>query len=362
MSLALTQLTAPGRGAIAVLELRGRGALDRVRALCPERQLAAGRLALVRLRAQGEVLDEALIWAESEELVELHLHGSPSVVRAIADQLDAADRGLSARTLEERAALELARAPSEAAARTLLDQVEGALRSELERVLAAGEGEASERLGALIARGRVVQRLTRPALVVLLGPPNAGKSTLFNALLATERAIVSEQAGTTRDVVTERAHLGAYPVDLADGPGERTDEHFAAERGAQLEREGALLARGLAERAELLLWLDPAPGSSPLPAEWAGRAVRLRSRCDLDPPAARIGGAVSVAARGDPLAARAAVAELFRARLGLPADPWVPGSAAPFELGQLETLERALRAGSGERRGLVAALLGQGPS
>jgi tRNA modification GTPase len=363
MSLALTELTAAGRGAITVLELRGPGALERVRELCPDRRLAPGQLALARLRVDGEVLDEALLRVESQECVELHVHGSPAVVRALASRIGFPGLERGSRSIEERAALELARAPCEAAARTLLDQSQGALRSELERALAASDGEARERLGALLERGRVLRRLMRPALVVLLGPPNAGKSTLFNALLGSERAIVTDQAGTTRDVVLERAHLGAYPVDLVDGPGERLGEPVGESPGLRLEREGAQLARGLTERAELLLWLDPAPGESLPPARLTGPLARLRSRCDLEPTGAPAGHAAAISARRDPAAAQASVERLFRERLELPAEPWTPGAAAPFERAQVEALESARRAPAAQRRACLVALLApQDPS
>jgi tRNA modification GTPase len=360
MPLALTELTPPSRGAIAVLELRGPGALQRVRLLCRGRTLEPGRLALVRLHGGGEVLDEALVRIESEELVELHLHGSPAVVRAVAQQLGAPIAPPAGRTLEERAAQALARAPCEAAARTLLDQAEGALRSELERVLQASEAESQARIDALLERARVMEKLLQPARVVLLGPPNAGKSTLFNALLGAERTLVSDRAGTTRDVVVERAHLGAYAVDLVDAPGERGADEVSAARSEQLEREGARIARELAERADLLLWLDPAPGGCVPPASLGGRAQVIRSRFDLDAPAARGAPRAAVAALVDPQGAGEVVARLLRGALCLPEAPWSPRAAAPFEPRQVELLQRARRATPAERLALVAALLSGG--
>jgi len=362
MSLALTELTAEGRGAIAVLELRGPGALQRIRELSG-RRLAPGCLAIVRLRGAEGAIDEALVRAESEDAVEVHVHGSPATVRALAREIGAEDADRSARSLEQRAALALACAPCEAAARTLLDQSEGALRSAIERALAASEAESRAIAAQLLERGRVLNRLMHPALVVLLGPPNAGKSTLFNTLLGTERALVTDQAGTTRDVVSERAHLGAYPVELVDGPGERPAA-VGEEPAARLEREGARLARELAERADLVLWLDPAPNAVGAPASWTSRAVRVRSRSDLDPPGAAQIGDVSVSVRADPNGSVREIANLFRSRLDLPAKPWTPGAAAPFEAEQLSALERAQRGPSEGVRAQLASLLApsQGPT
>jgi tRNA modification GTPase len=361
MSLALTELTAGGRGAIAVLELRGPGALQRISELSG-RRLAPGRLALVQLRGAEDVIDEALVRAESEDAVEIHLHGSPATVRALAREIGAADAESGALALELRAARLLARVPCESAARTLLDQFEGALRGALERALAAPEIESREIVAQLLERGRVLQRLLQPALVVLLGPPNAGKSTLFNALLGSERALVTDQAGTTRDLVAERAHFGAYPVDLVDGPGERPAA-VGEEPGAELEREGARLALELAERADLTLWLDPAPGEARAPSTSAERAQRVRSRCDLETPGAvPPQGGLALSARADPGGAAAAIAALFRTRLDLPCEPWVPGAAVPFEVEQLMELQRALGASSDQLRASLAALLAPRPS
>lgn len=342
MTLALTELTPPGPGAIAVLELRGPGALQRVRELCPGRRFAVGQLVLARLQGGGEVLDEALVRAEAEDAVELHLHGSPTVVRALAQEIGAEIALPEARTLEGRAAQALARAPCEAAARTLLDQAEGALRAELERVLASRGSEARARLDVLLERARVTDKLLDPALVVLLGPPNAGKSTLFNALLGSERALVSDLAGTTRDVLLERAHFGAYAVDLVDAPGERATTKGSSPRGAELEREGARIASELARRASVLLWLDPAPDECAPPESLRGRVESLRTRCDLD-VRGRSGDA-AVSALTDPAGAHAVVSRLFRERLRLPGAPWSAGAAAPFESWQTELLERARRA------------------
>jgi len=357
-ALRVRELTARGRGGVAVLEVSGSGALERVRALCPGSRPSVGSLSVVRLRAADTELDEALAVVLAEDLVELHLHGSPPLVHAVREQLGEQSGPGVGPTLEERAAARAAEACSEVAARILLDQAEGALRRELEAVASASRAEQNRRLDTLLAGARVLQYAATPSLVLLLGPANAGKSTLFNALMGSDRVLVSAQHGTTRDVVVDRARLGAYPVDLADGPGERDRTRPGAGPVAELEREGARLARGLIGGVELVLWLSPAGRPSPPPAELPpGATVVLTSQVDLMPATALAAGATGVSGLTQPSAAVATVERLFLERLDLPAQPWTPGAAALFEPAQVLYARRARAARAEERQQLLAGLL-----
>lgn len=89
-------------------------------------------------------------------------------------------------------------------------------------------------------------KLTRGLQVTLAGPPNAGKSSLFNAILGCDRAIVSAEAGTTRDIITEDITLGRYPIRLADTAGIR-------DTSGAIELEGIARARGLIAESELVV-------------------------------------------------------------------------------------------------------------
>jgi tRNA modification GTPase len=337
------RLSADGRGAIAVVEVRGRGALERVKALASGTALAPGELRLLALRDGDQVLDRALVAVLAEDELELHLHGNPSLVERVLAALGGETQSDTAQGLE-RAALELlADAPCEAAARLLLDQAEGALRRELELLLELPDEQARAGLDTLLERARVARFALRPARVLLRGPVNAGKSTLFNALHASERVLVSEQAGTTRDVVRERVQLGEWPVELWDTPGER-EQGAPASRALELERAGLALARELERAADLVLWLAPAGTRAP-EADFDGRLELLESRADerRDPSP----GAIS--ARTDPHGAARTVAELFRRRFALPPSAWSPGAAVPFDESQASAL-RSARAGPRARR------------
>jgi len=320
-ALVARELSAHGRGAIAVIELAGPGALARVRSLARAPRLGerARSFALARLRsAEDELLDEAVVCVESPERVELCLHGSPALVRRVLAELGAAPPA-PARTLEERAEEALAASASEAAARMLLDQARGALRRALERLPGLAPAERRVELAALVGRAAVGRALVRPPRVVLRGPVNAGKSTLFNVLVGHERALVDASSGTTRDAVRERARLGAYAVELVDTAGER--ELGGADD--EVERAGQALARRLGAEAELVLYLRP-PGA-PAPTALPPGALVVHSRADegrAPEPA--------LSALREPERARAQVSELFHGALRLPRAPWRAGEGVPF--------------------------------
>ena len=146
------------------------------------------------------------------------------------------------------------------------------------------------RLSAAIARhlsDRSGERLRDGLKVVIAGPPNAGKSSLLNALAKREAAIVSEEAGTTRDVIEVHLDLGGVPVMLIDTAGLREAE-------GKIEAEGIKRALARAGDADLLLWLvdatapqwDAPPGLAPGKSENGGAAqITVVNKIDLAPEA-----------------------------------------------------------------------------
>lgn len=138
-------------------------------------------------------------------------------------------------------------------------------------------GAARERAAALaatFARGRVLRSGAR---VVLCGPPNAGKSSLFNALLRSSRAIVTPVPGTTRDFLEETLDLDGVPVTLVDTAGVRATEEPA-------EVDGVKRALALASDADLVLVLSEATGPVfTLPEGTTGHVLQVRTKADLAP-------------------------------------------------------------------------------
>ena len=126
------ELTPRGAGGITVIEVSGPGARERVEALIRPRSLTTESTRVHPIAAGGEVLDEALVWCESDARVEVHLHASPPLVRRVLELLGG-ERAATGTSRRERALEQLARAASEDGARILLDQAEGAWERGLER-------------------------------------------------------------------------------------------------------------------------------------------------------------------------------------------------------------------------------------
>jgi tRNA U34 5-carboxymethylaminomethyl modifying GTPase MnmE/TrmE len=269
----------------------------------------------------GEDLDEALACALPSGEFELHVHGSPTLVRRLTGSLGTesvlrlgarpgapacARPGAPAcpraepQSIEERAALALASAPCEGAARILLDQAEGALTRELRSISAEPLERRDRAIDTLLSRWSVARMALEPAEVVIAGPVNAGKSTLFNALLGERRAIVGPETGTTRDRLRARALLGQWPAWISDTAGGLDPSALAS--ASPVDREGQERARRARGSADLVLWLDPLdpsrppakpPSREPPPHEWGRRAILVHTFADLVERTSRTSGALS---------------------------------------------------------------------
>lgn len=323
-------LATPVGGAIAVVRLSGTGAKKLLYTVFTgrgaPREMAYGRI----VNEAGEPLDQAMAAFfpaprsyTGEDMAELYLHGGQTTVRRVLALLGRHARGARPGEFTERAFLngkldlaqaeavmDLINAGAERSANSALAQLTGRLSeriaaveaqlldalsgleaaidypeeleddvtSALPGVLAAAEAE----LAALIGAGLSGRVLREGARVALIGRPNAGKSSLLNALAGAERAIVTQFAGTTRDVLEEAVSMDGIPVTLFDTAGIRAADD-------PVERIGVERARRAAERADLLLLCFDAAAplseeDEALLAETAGRS-RLAVCCKGDLPA-----------------------------------------------------------------------------
>jgi len=348
-------LTPPGTAAIAVIEARGPLALATARALfskaLPE-SLEVGRFWFGTLAG-----DEVVLAVTEPDAVEVHCHGGPQVVRAILSSFTAA--GCTERTprpSDEGFEL-LQHAPTLRTANTLLDQLNGAFAREVQRLLALLEtnpASAVEPLHQLADLGHSVGRyLMTPWRVVIAGPPNAGKSSLVNALAGFQRSVVSEVPGTTRDAVSVRVAFDGWPVELIDTAGMRD--------ASGLEAEGIARARETVDSANLVVWLlDGTAERMEWPRDDMKREKLLvvvnKSDAMLgwgpDPNAGDAWGLLLISARtGDGLAAL--VNEIVK-RLVSQSPP--PGGAVPYTPRLIELVIDASRA-AGDRKWDDAARL-----
>lgn len=333
--------SAPGRSGVAVLRVSGPAARDSLR-LLTGRDVVARAATLCRLRdpASRETIDEALVLLftapasyTGEDVVEYHLHGSAAVVRSLLTFLSRqgghrlAEPGEFTRRAfehgkmdltEAEAVADLIDAETEAQKAQALEQLGGALsalydgwRHDLTRALAHLEadidfpdedlpdgvaGQVRPVLATLIAAlddhlsdNRRGERLRDGIQVAVIGAPNAGKSSLVNALTRRDVAIVSAQAGTTRDVIEAHLNIGGYPVILADTAGLRPDQ-IGSEGHEGIESEGIRRALKRAADADIRLLLFDAttlPAIDPHTMALADdRALVAVNKGDINPDAA----------------------------------------------------------------------------
>lgn len=324
--------TPPGRSAIAVVRLSGDGALAiAARIVAGALDGAPERCATLAtfFAPDGTPIDRGLVTIyrgphsyTGQDLVEFSCHGgllAPAELLAALHAAGArqAEPGEFTRRavlngrldlLQAEAVGDLIDATAPAQRRAALQQLDGglsrrlgALREELLELLALlaydidfpeeDDGPvAPDRLRrrletarnsvtGLLATAPAGERLRDGALIVIAGPPNAGKSSLFNALLGANRALVTEIPGTTRDTIEASTSIGGWPVRLADTAGLRDADD-------RIERLGIEVSRRYVAAADLVLFCVEAgrpvrPEEQELAAEYA--ALIVRTKADLTP-------------------------------------------------------------------------------
>jgi tRNA modification GTPase len=299
--------SAHGRAGVAVVRVSGPRGLESLQALCPQ-GVFTPRLSSLRKLVHpdtAEILDEALVLTfegprsyTGEDTVEYHMHGGRAVINSVLDFLGAqdghrmAEPGEFTRRAFENGRMDLTAA--EAVADLIdaetqvqkiqaLSQMGGALSGlyegwtdRLKKTLAhmeadiefpdedLPEGIAPEIIDAVVQLSAEIadhlndnrqgERLRDGLQVAIVGAPNAGKSSLVNALVQRDVAIISDMAGTTRDVIEAHLDIGGYPVILADTAGLRPDQ-IGAEGHDALESEGIKRAMKRARDADIVILL-----------------------------------------------------------------------------------------------------------
>ena len=323
--------------AIAIMRISGPAAFDILRGLSG-RLPPPRRASLCSLRSPEtqEILDQALVLvfpgpdtATGEDLVELHLHGGRAVVCAVENAIAhfpgvrRAEAGEFTRRAfangrmdlnEAEGLADLLSAETEWQRRAATQMFGGAFsaaveeyRQEVLRLSAlteaeldfSDEGDVESQNNLLISYGcaqlqqKIAQLLARPPAeklkdgirVVLAGPPNSGKSTLLNALVGREAAIVSDIAGTTRDMIEVPVAVEGVALLFTDTAGLRDDSDDA------IERIGVDRSHAAMQQADILLWLGPenvGPRHSQI--------IEISSKNDIPDYAAKSPSAISVSA------------------------------------------------------------------
>ena len=332
--------------AIAIIRLSGAGSHAAAAALAgdlpPARQAAVREL---RDPAGGDLLDEALVLrfdgpasSTGEDLVELHCHGGRAVVDAVIGaigRLDGVREALPGEftrrafengridLTEAEGLADLIEAETDSQRRAALLIAEGGLRKQIDSwrqrlvdlsaraeaaidyvdedsveadpALAQDCSALARELGEWLERPRA-EPLRQGIRVVLAGPPNAGKSSLLNAIAGEERAIVTDVPGTTRDHIEVSLALSGVPLLLTDTAGLRAT-------GELVEQIGVDRSRQLIALADILVWMG-----EPADAPHHPRLIQIHPRCDLPGRAVPLTGALPVSSKtGEGLTALAAL-------------------------------------------------------
>lgn len=330
MSTIVALSTPRGRGALAVIRLSGPLAINIVTQMTGVVDIEPRKAKLTTLKREQEIVDEVILTCflapnslTGEDVVEISCHGSPAVVRQIVDrtlELGAVLAGPGEFTLralsngkinlaQAEAIRDLISAQTDAAVKQAARQMNGELSntldpfkeklvevivllesalefveddlpaprvSEIETTLASVIA-GIEKLSASYSAGRLLQDGVR---VTIAGRPNVGKSSLFNSLVAHERAIVTEIPGTTRDTLSEAIDLGGVPVILTDTAGVRQTADGLETLG--IERTH----RALSDADLVLVVIDGSdevgPADRDLLSQTAeSRRIVVMNKCDL---------------------------------------------------------------------------------
>lgn len=318
--------TPSGRGGVGVVRVSGPAVPELIQHWLG-RELPARRAILCSfLDSQGEIIDHGLALYfpaphsyTGEAVLELQGHGNPILLEALIQQLlrlgvrRAQPGEFTQRAfLNERmdlaqaeAVADLIAASSLHSARAAQRSLEGVFSRQVEDLVEAlirlriyveagldfpdedidilADGQVlqqleglQEQLAQLLLRARQGRMLNHGLRVAIVGRPNAGKSSLLNALSGSERAIVTAIPGTTRDVLSERLHIQGLPIELLDTAGLReTDDIVEAEGVRRAHREIA--------RADLVLWLVDASADAvdDTPPQCTAAVLKIHNKIDL---------------------------------------------------------------------------------
>jgi len=262
MKSVVARLTPAVSAAIATIAVQGPSAAEVMGRLVRLKQEHAEPFPIGRVRyglwgavVEDESAEQVVVCRVDAQTFEIHCHGGSAVCQMIIEDLVASGFESVAAgdfpsgflcEFKREAELDLQRATTDRTAAILLDQSNGALGDAVARLEERFRSEGAQAVRAeveeLLGWAEFGKHLVEPWQVVLAGPPNAGKSSLMNAITGSERAIVHADAGTTRDWVEVLTAIDGWPVALSDTAGVRASEDEIESEGVRRALERVIAA------------------------------------------------------------------------------------------------------------------------
>jgi len=295
-------LTGPGRSAVAVIGVRGPGAIEAIE--CGFAPSTPGTLVPGQIRYgvwygpthnrhdTDQVMGESVVLTPiTTHEFEIHCHGGPAAAAKIIDdlskcQVETIDPALWSASqtslLIAEAQQMLVQCVTARTAAIALDQVRGALllwcQGRLHMLATIRHDASLEKLRrefqAMAQQGKLGTRLGEPFRVVLVGPPNVGKSSLVNAIVGYDRSITMDAPGTTRDVLHAETIIDGLPIRLSDTAG----MHASIEA---IEQQGIVLAKAAASAADLVILVSDPHHHIDDPESLTGAYIKVLNKVDL---------------------------------------------------------------------------------
>ena len=249
-----------------VLELHGHGGVVVQQLVCARVQELGARLAEPGEFTQRAYLNDRIDLAQAEAVADLINASSAEAAKASARSLS----GLFSKEVHE---LDLNILKVRTYVEAAIDFATEDIDFLSDQVLQQQVETTRAQLSSLLNRTREGAVLQQGLTVVIAGAPNVGKSSLLNALLNEDRAIVTEIAGTTRDILSETIHILGMPVRLIDTAG-------LHQSGDRIEEEGIARAQSAIQHADLILWVTE-DGEAKNPIDLPARHLMVLNKCDL---------------------------------------------------------------------------------
>ncbi len=275
----IASITTPiGEGGIGVIQVSGPGSLGIVDTVFKGKKLKdlkraeSKRLYYGDIQSNGSTVDEVIVNVlrkedsfTGEDLVEVNCHGGIMAVKKTLECIVSAGakevnwKELAGRSrlnkkidrIQEETLLEIPKAKTKLGVKVLLDQYNGALSSFIQKTAEQVEEcdnnskqiyVINNRLKEILATAAFGCAMTSPQKLIITGKPNAGKSTLINALLKEDRLITHEEPGTTRDAIDEMISIGSIPFTIIDTAGIRETDHEVEKLGVMESKKQIIQA------------------------------------------------------------------------------------------------------------------------